>query len=135
MLRRARVRLLGSGRNCCATKASTSASINARFVKPLDRDVILRAVRDCGFVVTVEEAALMGGFGSAVLEAAADAGLNTSHVRRLGIPDKYIEHGERGELLADLGLDAAGIASALAARVDLSRMRIGPAADKSAAWK
>ncbi len=67
--------------------------INARFVKPLDSEVVLRAIRDCGFVVTVEEASLMGGFGSAVLETAADAGLNTSHVRRLGIPDKYIEHG------------------------------------------
>ena len=53
----------------------------------------------------------MGGFGSAVLEAAADAGLNTAHVSRLGIPDRFIEHGERGELLADLGLDAAGIAA------------------------
>ena len=63
-------------------------------------------------MVTVEEAALMGGFGSAVLEAAADAGLDTSRVRRLGIPDQFIEHGERGELLADLGLDAAGIAAA-----------------------
>src|SRR6478672_2154150 len=85
--------------------------INARFVKPLDTEIVLRAVRDCGFVITVEESSLMGGFGSAVLEAAADAGLNTSHIRRLGIPDKYIEHGERGELLADLGLDATGIAA------------------------
>ena len=59
----------------------------------------------------------MGGFGSAVLEAAADAGLNTSHIRRLGIPDKFIEHGERGELLADLGLDALGIAPRRAACV------------------
>jgi 1-deoxy-D-xylulose-5-phosphate synthase len=86
--------------------------INARFLKPLDTDAIFRAIRTCGFVITVEEAALAGGFGSAVLEAAADAGLETSHVRRLGIPDQFIEHGERGELLADLGLDAAGIASA-----------------------
>ena len=86
--------------------------INARFVKPLDRDVILQAIRKCRFVVTVEESALMAGFGSAVLEAAADAGINTSHVRRLGISDEFIEHGERGELLTDLGLDAAGIALA-----------------------
>ncbi len=85
--------------------------VNARFVKPLDTETILRAVRECGFVVTVEEAALAGGFGSAVLEAAADAGLDTSRIRRLGIPDHYVEHGERDELLADLGLDVAGIAS------------------------
>jgi 1-deoxy-D-xylulose-5-phosphate synthase len=86
--------------------------INARFVKPLDTETILRAVRESGFVVTVEEAALAGGFGAAVLEAAADAGLDTSRVRRLGIPDQFIEHGERGELLAELGLDATGIAAA-----------------------
>jgi len=83
--------------------------INARFLKPLDTEAILRAVRECSFVVTVEEAALAGGFGSAVLEAAADAGLNTSHVRRLGIPDHFVEHGERDELLVDLGLDVEGI--------------------------
>ncbi len=54
----------------------------------------------------------MGGFGSAVLEAAADAGLDAGHVHRLGIPDRYIEHGPRNELLADLGLDTAGIVRA-----------------------
>ncbi|MEX2317015.1 MAG: 1-deoxy-D-xylulose-5-phosphate synthase [Pirellulales bacterium] len=86
--------------------------INARFVKPLDAETILGAIRSCGFVVLVEEAALAGGFGSAVLEAASGAGIDTRHVRRLGIPDRFIEHGERGELLADLGLDAAGIAAA-----------------------
>jgi 1-deoxy-D-xylulose-5-phosphate synthase len=85
--------------------------VNARFVKPLDTETVLRCVHNCGFVVTVEEAALMGGFGSTVLEAAADAGLDTSRITRLGIPDKFIEHGERGELLADLGLDAVGIAA------------------------
>jgi 1-deoxy-D-xylulose-5-phosphate synthase len=84
--------------------------INARFVKPLDTETILRAVRKCSFVVTVEEGALAGGFGSAVLEAAADAGLNTSNVRRLGIPDRFVEHGGRDELLAELCLDSQGIA-------------------------
>jgi 1-deoxy-D-xylulose-5-phosphate synthase len=85
--------------------------INARFLKPLDADAIVAAVRDLPWVVTVEEAALSGGFGSAVLEAAADAGVDSSRVRRLGVPDRYIEHGERDELLADLGLDVAGIAA------------------------
>ena len=86
--------------------------INARFAKPIDREIIDRVVRECGFVVTVEEGCLMGGFGSAVLEAASDLGLDTSRIKRLGIPDRFIEHGERAELLADLGLDAAGIAAA-----------------------
>lgn len=86
--------------------------INARFVKPLDVETILRAVRQCSFVVTVEEGALMGGFGGAVVEAASDAGLDAGKVRRLGVPDRFIEHGSRDELLADLGLDARGIADA-----------------------
>ena len=86
--------------------------INARFVKPLDTRLILRAVRESPLVVTVEEGMLMGGFGSAVLEAACDAGLDTSRIRRLGIPDRYVEHGERSEQLADLGLNAEGIAAA-----------------------
>ena len=84
--------------------------VNARFVKPIDRDLVARACRECSFVVTVEEAALMGGFGSAVLEAASDQGLDSTRIRRLGVPDRFIEHGERGELLADLGLDSAAIA-------------------------
>ena len=83
--------------------------INARFVKPLDRDVILRAIESCPLVLTVEEGALMTGFGSAFLEAAADAGIGAQHVRRLGIPDRFIEHGERDDLLASLELDVAGI--------------------------
>jgi 1-deoxy-D-xylulose-5-phosphate synthase len=85
--------------------------VNARFVKPLDSETTLRAIETASCVVTVEEGALAGGFGSAVLEAAADAGLAAGHVRRLGLPDRFIEHGERGELLAELGLDAAGIAA------------------------
>lgn len=97
--------------------------INARFVKPLDVDTILRAVETCPMVLTVEEGCLMGGFGSAVVEAATDAGLSTHHLRRLGIPDRFVEHGERGELLAELGLDVAGIVQAareLASRVELT---------------
>ncbi|WP_297031679.1 1-deoxy-D-xylulose-5-phosphate synthase [Thermogutta sp.] len=86
--------------------------INARFVKPLDTETILSAIEESPVVITVEEGVLQGGFGSAVLEAANDAGLNTSHIKRLGIPDRFVEHAERGEQLADLGLDAQGIASA-----------------------
>jgi 1-deoxy-D-xylulose-5-phosphate synthase len=86
--------------------------INARFVKPLDSRTILRAVAECPVVVTVEEGCLQGGFGSAVLEAANDQGLDASRVRRLGIPDRFIEHGGRQELLDELGLNPPGIAAA-----------------------
>ncbi|HEV3119159.1 MAG TPA: 1-deoxy-D-xylulose-5-phosphate synthase [Gemmataceae bacterium] len=83
--------------------------INARFVKPLDEATLLRAVEDLPLVVTVEEGTLEGGFGSALLEAANRAGLDTRHIARLGIPDRFVEHGERSELLAELGLDVKGI--------------------------
>jgi 1-deoxy-D-xylulose-5-phosphate synthase len=86
--------------------------VNARFAKPIGRETLLPLVRDLPFVVTVEEACLLGGFGSAVLEAANEAGLDSSRLRRLGIPDQFIEHGERSELFADLGLNPTGIAAA-----------------------
>jgi 1-deoxy-D-xylulose-5-phosphate synthase len=86
--------------------------VNMRFAKPIDRDAVERALRETGFVLTVEEGCLPGGFGSAVLEAASDLGLETSRLKRLGLPDRFIEHAERGELLSDLGLDAKGLAAA-----------------------
>ncbi|MBI3864117.1 MAG: 1-deoxy-D-xylulose-5-phosphate synthase [Planctomycetia bacterium] len=92
--------------------------INARFCKPIDRDTILRAVAEAGFVVTVEESSLLGGFGSAVLETANAAGLRTDHIRRLGIPDQYIEHADRNEQLRELGLDADGIVRTVLAAAD-----------------
>jgi 1-deoxy-D-xylulose-5-phosphate synthase len=86
--------------------------VSARFIKPLDRSVLQRAIEEGLFVVTVEEAMLMGGFGSAVLEAANDLRLDTRRISRIGIPDRFVEHGDRGELLADIQLSPAGIAQA-----------------------
>ncbi|HEX4070818.1 MAG TPA: 1-deoxy-D-xylulose-5-phosphate synthase [Planctomycetaceae bacterium] len=86
--------------------------VNARFAKPLDTETVLRAIEQTGFVLTVEENTVCGGFGSAVLEAAAAAGAGTGNIRCLGIPDRFIEHGERDELLADLGLDVNGLVAA-----------------------
>lgn len=85
--------------------------VNMRFVKPIDKEIVARAFRECGFVLTVEENCLPGGFGAAVLEAAEELGVLSSKVKRLGIPDRFIEHGERAELLADCGLDAKSIAA------------------------
>jgi 1-deoxy-D-xylulose-5-phosphate synthase len=92
--------------------------VNARFVKPIDKSTVLKAVEECGFVITVEEGCLMGGFGSAVLEVANEAGLNTSHIRRLGLPDSFVLHAERDEQLAEVGLDVEGITKSA---VDLAR--------------
>ena len=86
------------------------AIINARFIKPLDVTMLTQVFEECRFVVTIEEGALMGGFGSAVLEAACANGWDTRMLRTLGIPDRFIEHGDRNELLSELGLDPTGIA-------------------------
>jgi len=83
--------------------------ISARFVKPLDTATLLEPLRQGRFLVTLEEGVLVGGFGSALLEAAADEHLDTKRLYRLGIPDRYVEHGERNDLLAQLGLDVSGI--------------------------
>jgi 1-deoxy-D-xylulose-5-phosphate synthase len=88
------------------------AVLNARFVKPLDRDRILALARRCAAIVTVEEHSGMGGFGAAVLELLAEAGVRTP-LRCLAVPDRLIEHGDPGEIRAELGLDRAGIARAV----------------------
>jgi 1-deoxy-D-xylulose-5-phosphate synthase len=87
--------------------------VDARFVKPLDEELFCRLARAAGRVVTVEEGALMGGFGAACLEAFERGGvLPGLHVRRLGIPDAFVTHGDAGEQRAELGIDAAAVAAA-----------------------
>ena len=88
---------------------------NMRFVKPLDTALVLELARSHDALVTVEEGCTMGGAGSAVLEALAEAGLSMP-VLVLGLPDDFIEHGEHGKLLARCGLDAAGIEQAILKR-------------------
>lgn len=102
--------------------------VNARFVKPLDRAIVTRAVEEAALVVTVEEGTLEGGFGSAVLEAINTAGLGGGNVVRLGLPDRFVEHGERGELLESLGLDAAGICASVRRALGRHREEATPAA-------
>ncbi len=87
------------------------AVVNARFVKPLDTETLRKSIEGTHFVVTVEEAMLMGGFGSAALEAANHLGLDARKIHRIGIPDEFVQHADRHEVLADLKLDAAGIAA------------------------
>ncbi|MBS1106012.1 MAG: 1-deoxy-D-xylulose-5-phosphate synthase [Deltaproteobacteria bacterium] len=90
----------------------SAAVVNARFAKPLDTKRIVALARRCRAVVTVEEAAGAGGFGSAVLEALAAAGVAVP-VHCLAIPDRIIEHGDSVAIRAALGLDAEGIARAV----------------------
>lgn len=86
--------------------------VNARFVKPLDRERVLRPLREGIPTVVVEENALAGGFSSAVLEAANDEGLDARFALRKGVPDAFIRCGSRDEQLADVGLDRAGLLAA-----------------------
>ena len=88
--------------------------VNARFVKPLDEQLIRRLARDVGVIVTVEDNLLAGGFGSAVLEYINAENLNWVKVFRIGLPDKFIEHGSRPQLLAKYGLTGEGIAAVVA---------------------
>ncbi len=85
---------------------------NMRFVKPLDSELILELARSHELLVTLEENAVAGGAGSAVNEVLATAGLPTARLQ-LGLPDRFIEHGDRTELLADCGLDRDGVRRAI----------------------
>lgn len=98
-----------------AAEGISATVINARFIKPLDEQLILAAADRTGALVTVEENALAGGFGSAVLELLESAGRSTISVKRIGIPDRFIEQGSQAQLRADLGLDADGITATVKA--------------------
>ena len=84
--------------------------VNPIFVKPLDVSLLLDAARSARRIVTVEENVLAGGFGSAVLEALAEAGLEDVQVHRIGMPDYFIEHGTAADQRHRLQLDSEGIA-------------------------
>ncbi|MBU6258422.1 MAG: 1-deoxy-D-xylulose-5-phosphate synthase [Burkholderiales bacterium] len=92
-----------------------AAVADMRFVKPLDRELVLGLARSHDALVTIEEGCVMGGAGSAVLECLAEAGVAVP-VLQLGLPDGYVEHGEPAALLALCGLDAAGIEQSIVQR-------------------
>jgi len=84
--------------------------VNARFVKPLDTDMLDNIASRFSKIITVEEGQKQGGFGSAVLEYFAETGKTNNEIYIHGIPDKFVEHGTQQELLRDLKLDIEGIA-------------------------
>jgi 1-deoxy-D-xylulose-5-phosphate synthase len=88
---------------------------NMRFVKPLDVELVKQLAAEHDYLVTVEEGSIMGGAGSAVAEALAAEGL-AKPMLMLGLPDKFIDHGDPAKLLASVGLDANGIAASIKAR-------------------
>jgi len=88
---------------------------NMRFVKPLDVELVKQLAADHDYLVTVEEGCIMGGAGAAVAEALAAEGI-VKPLQMLGLPDKFIDHGDPAKLLASVGLDAAGITASIKAR-------------------
>ncbi|MDP2935346.1 MAG: 1-deoxy-D-xylulose-5-phosphate synthase [Dehalococcoidia bacterium] len=93
---------------------------NARFVKPLDRELVLDLAGRTGSILTVEENVLAGGFGSAVLELLTEEMVMGVRIARLGIPDTFVEHGAPGILRAQYRLDAAGIAEQAVRLLEIS---------------
>jgi len=91
--------------------------VNARFVKPLDAALIRHVAQQTGAVVTIEEAQVAGGFGSAVSEALEMVGLSRIPLHRIGLPDRFIEHGTRAQLLKLCKLDADGLTQRIASWV------------------
>lgn len=83
--------------------------INARFVKPLDNDLILKTAATIKKIITVEENMLAGGFGSAVLELLSREGITDVWVKRLGIPDEFVKHATQAEQRHKYGIDEEGI--------------------------
>ena len=109
--------------NCCHPAVAAARTleaegipvrvINARFVKPLDAELLCGAGNEIKRIVTVEENALMGGFGSAVLELFAEREIRGVSVLRLGVPDEFAQHATQKELRRQYGIDAEGIAAAV----------------------
>ncbi|AZR94477.1 1-deoxy-D-xylulose-5-phosphate synthase [Bordetella trematum] len=98
-----------------AAEALGATVADMRFVKPIDEALVRELAASHDALVTLEEAAIMGGAGSAVLETLAASGL-AMPVLQLGLPDLFIDHGDQAALLAGVGLDAAGIERAIRAR-------------------
>jgi 1-deoxy-D-xylulose-5-phosphate synthase len=102
--------------------------VNARFVKPLDEEVILRLADEVGAIVTVEENATMGGFGSGILELLSARGKRLP-TRVLGVPDRFFEHASQDRLRQIAGLDLDSIADAVRALLGNGHHHIEPSED------
>ncbi|SOY88575.1 1-deoxy-D-xylulose-5-phosphate synthase [Cupriavidus taiwanensis] len=106
-----------------AAEALDATVADMRFVKPLDVALVKRLAADHDYLVTVEEGSVMGGAGSAVLEALAEAGIDKP-VLTLGLPDRFVDHGDPAFLLQQCGLDAAGIERSVRERFGLDQPQV-----------
>ncbi|PZX22682.1 1-deoxy-D-xylulose 5-phosphate synthase; flavoprotein, thiamin-binding [Cupriavidus phytorum] len=106
-----------------AAEALDATVADMRFVKPLDVALVRRLAADHDYLMTVEEGSVMGGAGSAVLEALAEAGIDKP-VLTLGLPDRFVDHGDPAFLLQQCGLDAAGIERSVRERFGLDQPQV-----------
>jgi 1-deoxy-D-xylulose-5-phosphate synthase len=104
------VELAQSAARLLRERGHAAGVVDARFVKPLDVPLLRTLVADSALVVTLEDHMLAAGFGSAVLETVEQLNLRGAPVHRLGLPDRFIEHGSRGVLLKEVGLTADAVA-------------------------
>ncbi|NHZ97642.1 1-deoxy-D-xylulose-5-phosphate synthase [Massilia sp. CCM 8734] len=110
-------------RSVVAGEELNATVANMRFIKPLDVELVKQLAQDHDYLVTVEEGAIMGGAGSAVAEALAAEGIQKP-LLILGLPDKFIDHGDPAALLAGVGLDAKGIAASIRQRFGAAEPRL-----------
>jgi 1-deoxy-D-xylulose-5-phosphate synthase len=93
------------------SKGMSVGVVNARYVKPLDRELLEQILHGEPLLITVEENSVIGGFGSAVMQHLSQEGYDTSRIHNAGIPDRFIEHGSIKELHEDIGLSAEALAT------------------------
>lgn len=106
-------------------KAGIEATlVNARFVKPMDEELIDRLADETGLIVTLEENSIRGGFGSGVLEHLNNTGRNDVPLLILGLPDAFVTHGTISQLMKEIGLDSESIASKISSFLDANDRRL-----------
>ena len=106
-----------------AAETLNATVANMRFIKPLDTALVAELAASHDLLVTIEEGSIMGGAGSAVAEALSAAGI-VKPILQLGLPDKFIDHGDATQLLAQCGLDAAGITASVNQRLNTPELRL-----------
>ena len=104
-------RRITGGEVAAVLRGIRAAVVNCRFVKPLDRELLLRLRGEYSLLVTVEENVIPGGFGAGVHEALAETGADAKPLFHLGVPDRFVTHGSRSELLEEVGLTPSRIAA------------------------
>lgn len=114
-----------SARERLSSMGINTAVVNCRFIKPLDEELLVEISSKVKLIVTIEENVLDGGFGSAILELLEQHGINQSNVRRIGLPDIFIQHGAPDLLRKDFGLTVDKIVNTVSENLRLKRQEFG----------